>query len=449
MLVIGLICIFKSISMTGFTCHYFAEFISFGISNMIATVKAGKVLDTATFVFIVLFCATSVFTIAGSQTSLGLAYLTYLAGMAVSRNWNVKRTGLELSLSVFVVICVLATIFSLRPHESFINLKNLLLIPILFVVGDTLRTERRLLLALDVFVAFATIFSAVGIVLFAFDITRKSMATQSTSMTWGAMSVFFVAITAAVIFFGDRGIRRKLYALALLPQLASLMLSYVRGSYLGLMAALVVLSWLKNKKLIIILFIGLLLIGLLMPSSVKERALSIFDPNKPSTLVRLHQWRDAIDMFQDRPLLGFGWVDLGEIHRSYAPADADLTTDEYTIGHFHNNFVMVLMSFGALGLAAFIWLMVRLIQVEYRALKQSESRNPMLSAIIAGSLAGLAGFLANGMFDWLFGDAEVVTILWLSVGFIVAASAVPNSTFSKSYQSNRNPVDPYRQDLLD
>ena len=398
---------------------------------MIDTVKANEIFDKATFTCVILFCATSVFTIAGSQISLGLALVSWLAGMAVARKWYVNRTGLELPLAAFILVCIFATIFSVRPHESFINLKNLLLIPILFVVGNTLRTEKRLLLAVDVLVAFAAIFSMLGIAFYFLEITRKSMATQSTSMTWGAMSVFFVAITAAVSLFGAKGIRRKLYTMALLPQLVSLMLSYVRGSYIGLVAVLVVLACLKDKRLVVVLLIAVILLGLLMPSSVKDRALSIFDPKKPSTLVRLHQWRDSIDMFQDRPILGFGWVDLGKIHRSYAPPDADLTTDEYTIGHFHNNFVMVLMSFGALGLIVFIWLIIQILQIEYRAFKRVENKSSFSIAIIAGSLVGFVGFLANGMFDWLFGDAEVVTILWLSVGFVVAASAVREKNLAK------------------
>ena len=57
---------------------------------------------------------------------------------------------------------------------------------------------------------------------------------------------------------------------------------------------------------------------------------------------------------------------------------------------------------------------------EYGAFLANKN-DPYLSAVIAGALAGLAGFLVNGMFDWLFGDAEVVTILWLSVGLVVAA----------------------------
>jgi putative inorganic carbon (HCO3(-)) transporter len=392
-----------------------------------------KVLDTTTFILVILFIATSIFTIAGSQISLGFALVTWLASMALSRNWTVKRTGLELSLMAFILVCILASIFSVRPLESFVNLKNLFLIPILFVVGNTLRTEKRLIIALDVFVAFAAIFSVVGIVLFAIEATLKSMATQSTSMTWGAMSVFFVAMTSAGAFFGAGGVRRILYGLALIVQTASLMLSYVRGSYVGLVATLLVLAWLKSKRLVLIMLFTVVLLGLVMPASVKERALSIFDPNKPSTLVRLHQWRDSIDMFKDRPILGFGWVDLGEIHRSYAPPDADLTTDEYTIGHFHNNFIMVLMSFGSLGLAAFIWLIVRIIQVEYNAFRNAEKHKPILSAIVVGSLAGFAGFLFNGMFDWLFGDAEVVTMLWLSVGFVIAVSNIINQSAS-SYQ---------------
>ena len=385
-------------------------------------IKNTMISGKMAFVCVVIFCATSVFTIAGSQISLGLALAFWLIHIIDTRNKQIFQSGLEIQIAVFIAICLLSSAFSVRPTESFYNLRSVLLVCIIYVFSGALTTERRLFLAVDILLIFATLFSIVGIVLFVLSITEKSMATHSTSMTWGALSVFFMAMTIAQALFGVSRNRRILYSFALIPQAFNLMFSYVRGSYIGVLIAAVLLFWFKSKRLVFILFICLLIFGLILPSSPRRRALSIFDLNVPSTRVRINQWRDSIDMFLDRPILGFGWVDLGEIHRSYAPPDADLSTDEYTIGHFHNNFVMILMNFGILGLGSFLWLVFRVFQIEFQVLKRVGSS--AFYAIVLGSVGGLVGFLANGMFDWLFGDAEVATMLWISVGFVLSARII-------------------------
>lgn len=385
-------------------------------------------LERAMFILILVFIASSVFTIAGSQVSLGLIYLLWLAKGVKTGEWRVKPIGIEIPLALFIGIALLATIFSPRPLESFIHLKHLLLIPILYVVGNFLVTQKRGQLAVDLFVAVATLFSLIGIGFYLFHLTDKSMATQSTTMTWGAMSVFFFAFALAVLLFQARGIRRILYFLAVIPIVIGILFSYVRGSYLGLLAAGFLLVLVKDRRLIPVSLIVMVIGFFLVPRSVQKRAFSIFDLNKPTTQVRLHQWRDSVEMFKDRPILGFGWIDLGEIHKSYASPGADLSADEYKIGHFHNNFVMILMCFGAPGLVAFLWFITKLILFEVRALQKTRrAKNPLALALISGALAGLLGFLVNGMFDWLFGDAEVATLLWLSIALAIAAENLISS----------------------
>jgi O-antigen ligase len=166
------------------------------------------------------------------------------------------------------------------------------------------------------------------------------------------------------------------------------------------------------------------IVFLLAPAPIKHRILSVTDLSVNSTQVRLTQWRNAVKIFKDYPVTGLGWIDLNEIHRAYAPPGADLNYQAYWIGHFHNNLVMFLVYFGVIGFLAGVYMIFKLIQTEYRIYRSIPENKPHLSAWVAGSLAAMAGFWINGMFDWTFGDAEPVTLLWFTVGLSLAVTRI-------------------------
>ena len=140
-----------------------------------------------------------------------------------------------------------------------------------------------------------------------------------------------------------------------------------------------------------------------------------------STRVRLTQWRDAVIILKHYPVLGVGWIDLNTIHRKYAPPNADLNDDAYKIGHFHNNFVMMAMVGGVLGLAAFLLLFVRILVVLYRRYAAIPQKEDFLKAVVLIAFTAVAGFLVNGVFDWLFGDEEVFILLFFTIGLANSA----------------------------
>jgi len=380
----------------------------------------GKSLEKTLLFALGSFVVFSTFSITGTQVSLGLGLLIWMMKMLVERRWDVKGSKFDIPFLLLIIIAVAATITSPRPAESFFNLRKFLLIPILYLFANNLTDANRLFRITDLFVGTSAVVAVYGIIKFLMKGTPKVVATQSTSMTWGAMSMIFLLVTASLFLFGSEGKKRLLYGLALIPQLLGLLLSYVRGAYVGTFVGLMALSWLKNKKIIPFLLLLIAITFVALPDSVAKRGMSIFDLSVPSTQVRLHQWRDSIKIFKDYPLLGVGWIDLGEIHRRYADPGADLQADEFTIGHFHNNFVMILMYFGILGLLVFTWLIIQIIRTEYSILKGIPSQEKGLSAIACGCFAAFIGFLTNGMFDWTFGDDEIIMLVWFTVGLSLA-----------------------------
>ena len=390
-------------------------------------IRISSYTDKIIPILIYIFFAFSVISIAGTQISLGLILFISSIKVAVDKKWYFKHTALDWAFLAFILAYFLATFFSSDVAQSLKHFKNLLLILALYLVAFNLRTEKQVHTATDVLVITATVMAFLGILMTDVAGGKRVMALQSTTMTWGALSAIFTLMTFSLLLFGVKSRKRWLYLGAFIIQFISMIFSYVRGSWVGFIAGIVVLALLKSRKLFWGVLILILVAFLLAPPMIQQRILSITDLSVGSTQVRFTQWRNAIEIFKDHPVVGVGWIDLLKIHRDYAPPGADLNYQAYQIGHFHNNFVMFLVCFGLAGLIAGFYLVFRLFRTNIRIFKSIPEQASYLSALSLGVIAVLTAFWVNGFFDWTFGDAEPVTLLWAVVGLGMASGQVSQS----------------------
>lgn len=365
--------------------------------------------------------------IAGTQISLGFVFVLSILKVLLNRKWYFHHTSLDWAFLFFILAYFLSTFFSSDIAQSLKHFKNLLLILALYLVAFNLRTVKQIRIAADTLVITATVMAFFGILMTDIGDGKRVMGLQSTTMTWGALSAIFTLITASLFLFGVKNKKRWFYLGAFIIQLISMIFSYVRGSWIGFIAGIIVLSLLKSKKIFFAGLILVVLVFLLAPPMIQHRILSITDLSVGSTQVRFTQWRNAIEIFKDHPITGVGWIDLLEVHREYAPPGADLSYQAYQIGHFHNNYVMFLVCFGVMGLIAGLFLVFQLFRTNVRILKSIPKDDYFLSALSLGVIAMLTAFWVNGLFDWTFGDAEPVTLLWAVVGLGIAAGQVMKS----------------------
>ncbi|KAF0142269.1 MAG: O-antigen polymerase [Stygiobacter sp.] len=166
---------------------------------------------------------------------------------------------------------------------------------------------------------------------------------------------------------------------------------------------------------------------ILVSSFKRNRILSIFDPNHETNFERLNIWRVGLKIFKDYPILGVGDIDLGNLYRKYK--------DDYlkeNFGHLHNNFMQWLVTLGVVGFSAVMFLMVGILLMHwkiYRTLKNE----PVASSFAIGAIAALVGFLASGLGEYNFGDQEIITMVWFTVGL--------NLAFYLNYKNNAEKVE--------
>ncbi len=153
----------------------------------------------------------------------------------------------------------------------------------------------------------------------------------------------------------------------------------------------------------------------LFAASVKRnRFATIFDPYHETNYERLNIWRIGFKIFSDHPLFGVGDIDLQRVYERYK----DYFLKE-NFGHMHNNYVHFLVILGVFGFAAAMFLLLKVLQLHikiYNAVKNE----PLISSFALGSLSAFVGFLFSGLGEWNFGDQEIITLVWFTLGLNIA-----------------------------
>jgi O-antigen ligase len=153
--------------------------------------------------------------------------------------------------------------------------------------------------------------------------------------------------------------------------------------------------------------------------------MSTFDSKNATTVERLYMWNSGLDVFLDYPLTGVGPGNLRTVYTAYKdPEDPWLKHRRFT--HLHDNLLQIAAERGAvaviLWLAIWVGFYVRAIGVYLRlGPEDGEAR-----ALVVGGLASMTGFLVMGIFEYNYGDTEVVTLshFVMALPFVAGVSMI-------------------------
>jgi len=277
-----------------------------------------------------------------------------------------------------------------------------------FGVGDA-RWLRRLIWA---FLAGAVVYSTWGLVFFAQHPDIRVRHIQNSVTTGGITMLMSGFALALVLRSRDKNLRLGAGMAALLSA-TCLFFTSTRGAWLGFLVALVVLSAAVNWRLLLLLPVLIVVGYFAVPQTQKVRVRGFFDPNWESNRNRLTWWRTGVEIFKHHPIVGIGDVGTEREYVKYRRSP-----DERPAGHMHNNFLHIAVTLGLVGLAGFTFMLGKIFVFLWRVYRSA--RDELIAAITLAGFALFLGFNVNGLFEWNFGDQEVVTILWFLVGLAVA-----------------------------
>ena len=378
--------------------------------------QASRRLAAVTRAALYVTVAAMPFSIALTQTALTVAILSWMVRMGVERRVLARRTPLEVAFVLYVAAELLSLAFSIDVPKAAMYLKRLLLVPTVYVVANNVDNERTLNRLLATFLVAMSVYSLWGLGSFALNPSLRVRHIQN-SMTAGGLTMIAAVAASAVAAASTRTKARLWSGAAAVVNGACLVLTNTRGSWLGFAVAFLLLALLTDWRLALILPVLGIASYMVVPNQYKARVTHFFDPHYRTNAYRLTWWKTGWRIFKDHPITGVGDIDTVEIYRRYMGAN-----ETQPVGHFHNNFVHIAVTLGSIGLAAFTFLLVRIGIFLGRTLRAA--RSPSLRVVALAGLCSFAAFVVNGFFEWNYGDAEIITVMWWLVGMVAATAAL-------------------------
>lgn len=322
--------------------------------------------------------------LAGIPSYLELAFALMVALFFVRAYFGIARVSLRRADLLYPIVLCLIVLAYLVGMDASWNKDNLtedgksFLYPAIafFIFINSLDSENKIRFLLTFGFVVTSVKSVLGSVYYllgnGIPYGRDRIVLQE--------SFDHFAIVAALVTLVSLAIHGKLSKKHLIlgglgasPMIFSLVFSYRRHAWLGLLLSLFILFLFTTgaRKMKIAIGAVILLVvcawlvslaGLLGPlpglDFMTKRIASIVDPNQSSNVAHMNEWRVTFEDITESPILGLG---LGSEHR---PVPKEPTINTSTV---HNAFLMLWMKMGLPAVLLFLGLLVAYIYYAARA----------------------------------------------------------------------------------
>ena len=357
--------------------------------------------------------------ISAAYAVFGLLAAFWVASLIRERRFPASlRSPFCLLAGGLAILTAASAVFSREPAVSARHLPGLsllLLIPITMDLVDGPRKARTLVLTLA---ASGTALALLGVWQFLHggdDLGNRIRATLSHYMTFSGLATIAAGLLLGLALEG-RG-RWRLAGIACVVPLAAVLFTFTRGSYVGILAALLLYVAVRRPKGLLVLAPAILAVFLLSPPDIRQRIRSIGDLSDRTNRDRVAMAHAGMRIVGDYPVFGLG----PDMVKLYYPLYRDPDAPRRTVPHLHNNVVQIAAASGVFAAAIYLaW--IGLFLARAVAALRRETR-PDLRALWAGALLAGAAICVAGLFEYNFGDTEVemATLLVFALPFSRAA----------------------------
>lgn len=224
------------------------------------------------------------------------------------------------------------------------------------------------------------------------------------------------------------------YSATSLAIVGALIASWSRGAWLGLGVAILTLIFALPRKL----WQGGLLLGLVsligavlwmsgrLPASLTERIASAtqelfvlsdvrgvdINPENYAVIERLAHWQAALNMGRNNAWLGVGFGNYDATYEIYR-----LINWKFSLGHAHNYYLNVLAETGIIGLIAYMGVLISLLIITWRTIRQHPDTLARITAI--GLLGSWVYLMTHSMTDNLY-----VNNVFIHIGVMIGILAI-------------------------
>jgi len=366
-------------------------------------------LDRLTDIALIVFLGAAPVSISLMQT----AYILAILGWLLQLYLNPHRPHLPLLTPIcgFALASLLATLTATSPFLSLIECRNLLEWMVFYLALNTLRSEIRATLLVRLLIAAGTITALYGLSqAFVYGSTFRIAGTTSY-MTFGGQLMLLCVLALSQLLFHPPSRHWFWLVPAFIILLITLVGTQTRNAWLGFLIACPLLLTLRHRAFLLGLPLLCVISFALAPATVQNRIRSFGNLQDLSVQERFSMWRSGLAMLRDHPWTGVGMGMMRETEKRYRAADSPFES-ERRLGHLHNNVVHIAAERGLIGIGFWVSIWVVFLWRGWCEYRQTEAAGGRDKALVAGSLACVLGFLFAGLFEYNFGDSEIVSILY-------------------------------------
>jgi O-antigen ligase len=153
------------------------------------------------------------------------------------------------------------------------------------------------------------------------------------------------------------------------------------------------------------------LVYLVSPAGIRLRLLSTFDPSDPTNRDRLDMAVAGLRMIRDFPVVGLGLT----LVKPYYPLYRVPNSLRFRVPHLHDNLLQIAAESGLFAAAAYLAIVACFFVAVLRRLRSEN--DPTRRGILAGSFLAIAGITVAGLFEYNFGDVEVLMTALVLMSF--------------------------------
>lgn len=381
-------------------------------------------LERAAYYTFLAFVASLQLSIFASQVLLTIAGVLWLV-LVVRERERFEVPRMFWPLVAYAAATFIAAVFSIDPKVSIPDCKQLLLFFIV-PIAYRLLPGKRALTVVDVLITLGAISAVVGVTQFGIlkydELGRRPQGTLGMYMTYSGQLMLVACLAAARILFRKTD---RVWASLVMPALiVALAATLSRNAWVGACAGIGVLFLIRDFRLLGLLPVFAALFIAFAPSQLTDRLWSTFqirqhangsatiEASVQSNRDRVAMLKSGLNIIRDHPWTGVGPDMVRIVYPHYRDRDAVNQLNP----HLHNVPVQIAAERGLPALL--LWLTFMFMLLRDLFLKRKTS---LLSSVATGALASVVALLAAGMFEYNFGDSEVLMLFLVVVTLPYAA----------------------------
>ncbi|HWK11475.1 MAG TPA: O-antigen ligase family protein [Vicinamibacterales bacterium] len=362
-------------------------------------------LERAAYLSLLAFAAALQVSIAAADILLTLAGLLWLS-LVIRNRERIEVPRMFWPLAAYAGATLIAAVFSVDPHTSLVDCKQLVLFLIVPIAYRLLR-GRRSMIAVDVIITVGALSATVGIVQYLilnFDnLGKRPEGALGHYMTYSGLLMLVACAAVSRIMFTRQN--RAWSALVLPALVLALVFTFTRSAWVGASVGIGLLFLLRDFRLIALLPVAFGVFLAAAPAELTARLYSTFSLTDPSNIDRVAMMKSGIRIIKDDPLTGVGPDMIIQVYPHYR----DKSAVNQLNPHLHNVPLQIAAERGLPALAVWVWFIVRLWIDFFR---RRRAQNPSLSN---AGLAAIVAMLAAGLFEYNFGDSEFLMLFLVLV----------------------------------